>query len=240
MNHLSRLFKNAVVFTLCCILGSCSSTKRKGLVEKTIVDNSYLLETKSASHISIEMWSVNGDQMDVDLLQDSAIQQQLILRARDSSNIIRITDWTSGDDAMNFRKNSKTAVDGYQIQTATIASTAYKSEASIRIDTSSSVQYSAFLMYRSLAIDTLSNLVQSMTSAMVKAQPSLDFIITMNSADSSAISLLGLWNTYEGFKVFEKQNTWGEEPYWGPYASNIHFMCDVVFARSYRKVVTYE
>jgi hypothetical protein len=226
------------------LLGACGPQGQKHLVTKVVVDSSaFVLDGTTKQPHTIEVWYTDGQPDAVlgtlDQLMDTSYTGQLVLKARDGQEIVRLTSWANEPAAQRYvAAHPKSG--NYKCVMAYLASYGTKEAANWVVTPTSSVQYSEFVMLRKSALDTLSGLVKAMTSAMAGSQPTLDYISTFNSTDSTAISLIGIWNTKEGFEVFEKQKTWGEKPYWEPYATNDHHMFDVLAATAKRSMQTYQ
>lgn len=165
---------------------------------------------------------------------DSSLNSQVVLRARDSVQIVQITTWKNEAAARQYAAK-KMADNKSKVRMSRVVSHGAKQQKLFLLDNSSSVQYSEFLMKRKSALETLSSIAKAMTVAMAKTQPTLDFITTLNSTDSTTISLLGIWNTQDGFEIFSKSKTFGDKPYWTPYADNDHHMFDVMIANTSNK-----
>ncbi|WKN44824.1 hypothetical protein [Tunicatimonas pelagia] len=198
------------------------------------VSSQAMVDTTLGQSYTIEVWYTDPAEIDTVLaglrpLANRDLESQLVLRARGDEQVVQITDWASESAARTYTADKATN-EQYKILRSELMSHAARDFEQLAIDTGSSVQYSEFLMKRASALDTLSNIARAMTTGMARSEPTLDFIMTLNSTDSSTISLFGLWNTEAGFEIFSENNTFGDQPYWGPYAENDHHMFDVVRA----------
>ncbi|WKN41745.1 hypothetical protein [Tunicatimonas pelagia] len=183
-----------------------------------------------------EVWDTDATTVDSTLSASTAVinkpdlASRMVLKARNEGRVVQITTWNSEAAAEEYATDAMPD-DSYKILTSKVVNHGSKDAKLAALDTTSSVQYSEFLMKRKSAVDTLSTIAKGMTTAMVRSEPTLDFIMTLNSTDSSTISLFGIWNTEEGFEVFSENNTFGDRPYWEPYADNEHHMFEVVVAQ---------
>jgi hypothetical protein len=59
----------------------------------------------------------------------------------------------------------------------------------------------------------------------VNSQPTLFLTRELHSVGNESIALLAVWKDRAGFDVFTKNKTFGDKPYWEPYALNEHWMC---------------
>jgi len=166
----------------------------------------------------------------------------LLLRARriaqDGAEVVRLTQWPDSASAAGHAARARVfrlgGVAPVRTLLYTLTSHAAKPDASLVVADSSSVQFSEYVMKRRRAVDTLVNIAEPIVGAMTQAQPTLRWMVTLRSADSTSISLFGVWSTREGFEVFASQNTFGKggaQGYWVPYARNEHAMFDVVAIR---------
>lgn len=197
----------------------------------------FVIDTTKGARYVLEVYHTNPARMpgllsSLPVLDQEDLQAQLLIKARDSTEVVQITRWTTGAAADQYMTQHQPRKD-YRILSSTLQNYGAKPEQPFVVDSTASVQYSEFLMKRPSALDTLSPIAVGMTSAMVQSQPTLDFIMTLNSTDQSTISLIGLWNTKEGYEIFAQNNTFGDKPYWEPYAENEHHMFDVVRALTY-------
>ncbi|MCU0448525.1 MAG: hypothetical protein MUC97_01610 [Bernardetiaceae bacterium] len=237
--------RNVTLSIAIITLFACGGQSKKGLKTEIVLNDSiFNLNTELKSNYVVEVWYTNLSNQDsianeLKTIDDTLNISQLVIKSRDLAEVVQITQWKD-DEATDIYFKSKIPNKTYKAVKANLVSFGSKGNKSWDIGPSSSIQYSEFIMLRKNAIDTLSNMVKSMTSAMANAQATLDFITTFHSDDSTIISLLGIWNTKEGFEIFAKQNTWGEKPYWEPYAKNDHHMFDVVISASKQEMRIYK
>jgi hypothetical protein len=221
-------------------VGSCTGKKQSDAqYESDITEKpqaAFAIDTTVNALYVIEVWntdksSVNAVVAERKPLENIDLKKQLVLRARDGAEVVQITLWNSEPAANKYADSLKLRTDR-KVRVSRVVNYGAKQPKLFILDTASSVQYSEFQMKRKSAMDTLSTIAKGMTTSMAQVQPTLDYIMTLNSADSLTISLFGIWNTKEGFEVFAKQKTWGDNPYWEPYAINDHHMFDVVLTKS--------
>ncbi|MEM9674509.1 MAG: hypothetical protein AAF992_18095 [Bacteroidota bacterium] len=223
------------------LLSSCgnkpqSDESQSSVTPTEVASTSVMVDTTVNRLYVIEVWETEPASVDSTLSSlpetndDANLEQRFVLKARNDERVVQITTWNSNEAAEGYTSD-KSSHNDYKVLTSKVANYGAKDATPATIDDGSSVQYSEFIMKRKPAIDTLSTIAKGMTSAMARSEPTLDYIMTLNSTDSSTISLFGTWNTEEGFEIFTQNNTFGEQPYWEPYAENEHHMFEVVIAQ---------
>jgi hypothetical protein len=97
----------------------------------------------------------------------------------------------------------------------------------------SAVQWSEFLLRDPANADELSTMVTTMTQAMAEGggAPDPPPVGPLRREEDRNPGLLGLWASMDGFEVFSRERTFGEQGYWEPYADNEHWMMQVVAVR---------
>ena len=81
-------------------------------------------------------------------------------------------------------------------------------------------------------LEEFAEMVGPITDGMVAGGAStLRGIARMHATNGLSLGLLGLWGDRDGFRVFQRADTFGPDPYWAPYADNAHWMFDVVLIR---------
>ncbi|MEM8968342.1 MAG: hypothetical protein AAGE93_18120 [Bacteroidota bacterium] len=228
-------------FPITILLSSCGNKpqpdeSKNSVTPTETVSASVMVDTTLNQLYVIEVWETEPTLVDSTLsslpeTNDNAnLEQRLVLKARNDERVVQITTWNS-DKAAEDYASDKPSYEDYKVLTSKVANYGAKDATPATIDAGSSVQYSEFIMKRKPAMDTLSTIAKGMTGAMAQSESTLDYIMTLNSTDSSTISLFGAWNTEEGFEVFTQNNTFGDQPYWEPYAENEHHMFEVVIAQ---------
>ena len=53
----------------------------------------------------------------------------------------------------------------------------------------------------------------------------------LSATNGLSIGLLARWADEEGFHLFEREETFGDDPYWADYADNAHWMMRVLSIR---------
>ncbi len=155
---------------------------------------------------------------------------QALLRSEDGQTFVEITAWPSLDLAETYSVPYVPSAQVYWRRVFELHR-AFGS-APLELRAGSSVQWSEFLLRSPKERENLAPLVSGMVGAMAAAGPeSLSAIGQLHSVQNTSIGLLGLWKTKDGFKVFERDRTFGSTPYWEPYADNAHWMLGVLRIR---------
>ncbi len=157
---------------------------------------------------------------------------QVLLRAHDGATFVELTKWQSPDRATAYTAPYFPAVQAYWRRDFAVADAFAQGDADFTITADSSVQWSEFLLRDPADMAELSETVTAMIGTMASGgETTLQAITELHATNDTSIGLIGLWATREGFHVFETNETFGDDPYWGPYADNAHWMMDVVGIR---------
>ncbi len=155
----------------------------------------------------------------------------LVLDANHGGRVVRLTRWDDSEGAVGYARAAREEEPAPRfVHELRLRSIGHEPDQPLVFEASSFAQYSQFVMRRREAVDTLQALAAGMSGGMVLGEPTMQLISTLTSADSSVVAFLGIWDNPDGFELFAEQNTFGEEPYWAPYAENEHDMMSVVSA----------
>jgi hypothetical protein len=155
---------------------------------------------------------------------------QALLAARKGHVLVEITTWPSRTAAETYAVPYLPAVPAYWRRVFVVDRVFGR--VPLEIGPDASVQWSEFLVREPARQAELARIVGGMVAAMAGGgAETLAAIGQLRSVHGTSIGLLGLWDTKEGFHVFERNATFGPSPYWEPYADNAHWMLGVVRIR---------
>jgi hypothetical protein len=141
----------------------------------------------------------------------------------DGTAVVRLTHWPTQDKASSAAKINPS---GAKRTLAFVPTSSHSKPGSpTQISNGMFVQWSEFLLKSPDSKIPLSNIINPMTNGMVISQPTLVLTRELHSLGNESIALLAVWKDRAGFDIFAKNKTFGDKPYWEPYAVNEHWMC---------------
>lgn len=159
---------------------------------------------------------------------------QAMLRDHAGRTLALLTAWPSAEAAAGTEGSPYfPAAETYWRRAFAMTGSSAKAGESFTITSGSHVQWSEFLMRDPRGIGEFAEMVGGITDSMAEGggAAGLRAIARMQSTHGTSLALLGLWTEREGFKVFERDATFGPDPYWAPFADNAHWMMDVALTR---------
>jgi hypothetical protein len=158
--------------------------------------------------------------------------QQAILKSLDGSTFVELTKWTSVATRSAYKARYVAKASAYWRRDFAPVDQISKPQAAMNMTGSSNVQWSEFLLRDPSKQQELYEQASGMARNMVEAGPAeLQTLTAMKSNNGSSIAILALWSNREGFGIFEKDATFGDDPYWAPVADNAHWMMRPILLR---------
>lgn len=198
------------------------------------------IDTAPGATCSVEVWT--GDAATAQAIEAAlrdrprpdGARGQALMRDHAGRTVVLLTAWPSAEAAAEAEGSPYfAAAEVYWRRAFSLTGASAKADVAFVIGQGSSVQWSEFLMRDLARIDDFAEMVAGITDGMAEGggAPTLQAIARMQSAHGTSLALLGLWADRDGFKVFQRDATFGSDPYWAPFADNARWMLEVVLTR---------
>ena len=218
-----RLFRPPIAVTAATIIGLClCHTTSLWAVPLTPEPNSVYSASVWRTTATSQAATLSAA-TDAGRPEGAAASAVLDCYAGDGTAVVRLSYWADAGPAAAFAATAP--LDPTRTTLFTLASAYGKPDATDTISEETYVQWSEFLLNQPESLEPLSKIVGPMTNGMVSSQPTLTLTREMHATDQTSIALFAVWTDRAGFDIFAENNTFGDTPYWEPYAENEHWMC---------------
>ena len=157
---------------------------------------------------------------------------ELLLQSLDGATLVQIIRWETNEAAATYHAPYFPSAQAYWRREYRLVSSFAKEGETLQITADSAVQWSEFLMRDPALLPELGETVGGIVEGMTLAGPETLLATQQLSATNGlSIGLLARWADEEGFHLFEREETFGDDPYWADYADNAHWMMRVLSIR---------
>ena len=157
---------------------------------------------------------------------------ELLLQSLDGATLVQIIHWETNEAAAMYRAPYFPSAQVYWRREYRLVGAFAKEGELFQITADSAVQWSEFLVRDPALLPELGEIVEGIVEGMTLAGP--DTLLAtqqLTATNGLSIGLLARWADEEGFHVFEREQTFGDDPYWADYADNAHWMMRVLAIR---------
>lgn len=163
-----------------------------------------------------------------DELQAGATSE-LLLRSQEGDTLVHLIKWQAEEPAQSYRARYFPLAEAYWRREFQLKSAEAQEGEGWSITPDASVQWSEFLMRDPSLTEELSETVGGMVMGMTMGgAETLLSAQTFTSTNGLSVGILARWAEPDGFKVFVKDDVFGDDPYWHDYADNAHWMMTVI------------
>lgn len=180
--------------------------------------------------VTVAVWiaGASGSEVEKALLdraKPGGAKSQMLLRSIDGSAFVEITAFQNISSRTEYQPIYVPRASAYWRRDFVWKDMFAQSKPLSEVNGKSHVQWSEFTLRKGEDIAPLYEIVNPMVATMIAGgAPTLTTADTLHATDNSSIGILATWSEAEGFGVFERQATFGEAPYWAPFADNAHWM----------------